>query len=318
MRSPHDPVELILDVVHADAVDLGTIRLAQRALGFSVDQSRGRWTTTVGRQHQPDFFEIMVPSRDRLSCISRSHLEISWEPGAPTPVLRKLSGNALLLDDQKVGYDGVSLADGARVAFNGVRESDVCFLVLRVCIRGRAAVEAEGSHPAVAMSARRQSGQPLMGMPNGVPTPQRPSVAAAGVLECIRAISMDLTRLPEVAKVVALPFNEVVEIGRQHQSGFYEQLLQNEPRWLGYISRTHCSVQLIRSPASYGIVGGHELHVENLSTNPVLLDGRPLGKGQKDVVSEGGTLCFVAANGGAGSETVFLELRFRRARGSLC
>lgn len=317
--SPTDPCELILDVVHADGVDLSSIPHAQRALGFPVDFTGGRWTATVGRQHQPDFFEILVPSRDRLSCISRSHFEISWEPAAPTPVLRKLSGNALLLDDKKLGYDGVTFSEGGRVSFNGVRESDTGFLIMTLSIRGRGAVRAEGSHPAVAMSSRRQAGQPSLGPPHGVPTPQRPAVAAAGVLECITAAGMDLAKLAEPAKVVALPLNEAVEIGRQHQLGFYEQLLQNEPRWLGFISRTHCSVQLIRKPAAPTAGGCHQLRVENLSSNPVLLGGRPLAKGQVDVITEGNTLCFVAATGGGpGGETVFLELRFRRARGSLC
>eukprot|EP00971_Amphidinium_carterae_P345079 6485813-Amphidinium_carterae.1 len=44
---------------------------------------KGQTTAVVGRQHQPEFFERMVPDADRRSCISRAHFEVmsSWSHG---------------------------------------------------------------------------------------------------------------------------------------------------------------------------------------------------------------------------------------------
>lgn len=311
---PQCLAELVLTCVHAEGVDLPSISAAKRALAFSVDLSYGRWVVTVGRQHQPEFFELLVPSKELLTCISRSHFELLLDaPGAP--LLRKLSGNPLLMDDRPLGLnEAVPLRDRAAISFGGTPGAgsggDRRFLVLTVQLRSAQQVRAEGPHPA-ALAARAQA-------------PARmPSSAVAAVLECIKTIGTDVRTLSSEARAIALPLDAPVQVGRQHQVGFFDRLLQAEPSWLTFISRTHCVVQLSHgAPPTVGAAPSspapstglqHWLKVENLSSNPVFLQGRPLVKGRADIISEGSVLTFVA-KGADDKETVFLEFMLRRAR----
>lgn len=128
------------------------------------------------------------------------------------------------------------------------------------------------------------------------------------MLICSHAEGLQVTDLPPHARTVTLLAGEPVELGRQRLPGFFERLLAKEPQWLGYISRSHCRLQLI--PAAAGTPSGAAsmlvLKVENLSANVVFLSGRPLAKGQSDVISVGGTLEFAAKLGGTGEQIQFL------------
>jgi len=279
-----------------------------------------------------------VPSKEKLSCISRSHFELSWDASTGELRLRRLSGNQLFVGDKVLAAgESVPVTDGVHLAFGGSSDSDPRFLMLRLRMRSQAEVAAEGSHPAVALTlaasaaAAAATAGPGMAMgrqrsgPNSTPQyamPQTTPASVAGVLECVRVLGTEVKGIPPEARVIALPLDDPIEVGRSHQLGFFESLLQAEPQWLSFISRTHCRVQLLHgSPgAAAGVAAAsapagskYWLWVENLSSNPVFVRGRPLAKGKGDSVLDGDTLAFVAV-GTTGEETTFLELRLRRAR----
>mmetsp|Transcript_50533 Transcript_50533/g.149020 ORF Transcript_50533/g.149020 Transcript_50533/m.149020 type:complete len:114 (-) Transcript_50533:3-344(-) len=108
--------------------------------------------------------------------------------------------------------------------------------------------------------------------------------------------------------------DETLEVGRQHQHSFFDKLLQADPYWLTFISRSHCRVTLTTVQAAGAPAPQLRLKVENLSTNPIFVCGRPLTKGNADALGEGGTLAWIA-KGKDDKETTFIELRLRRARG---
>lgn len=313
-QSPADPSaqlgEIVLECVHADGLDLYTIQEALKALAFQVDPARGRLVAQVGRQHQPDFFERLVPNKAKLAGISRSHFEMTWEPPASNATLRKLSGNTLLLDDRPVNAnEAIIVSDGMRLAFSGMSESDPRFLVLRVTLKSRGAVSAEGAHPSIAARRRMSAPSYTPVLEGQQPSPQG---SVAGVLHCVHAKGTDLSSMSRELTVIPLAVDEFIDIGRQHQLGFFERLLKSEPQWLGYISRSHCRLRLSTDAPSPGSPAD-VLRIENMSQNVVLVGGRVVSKGQDGTIGEGGTLAFVAAKAGS-EETKFLEFVLRRTR----
>merc|ERR1712146_166873 len=77
-------------------------------------------------------------------------------------------------------------------------------------------------------------------------------------------------------------------IGRQHQEGFFEQLLCEADEWyLQCISRTHLEI----SPA--GRVGRFML--KNLSVYPVILGKETLFQDDRGIASAGDQISFIAA-----------------------
>jgi len=158
-----------------------------------------------------------------------------------------------------------------------------------------------------------------------VPPPPRRAPAAgapapSAALECVHAQGGEPRRLGPEARAVLLTEGEALEVGRQHQPGFFEALLKAEPQWLGDISRAHLSVRLSHVSVGDGRAtpprGGTtpSLKVENLSANVVLVNGHQLAKGQSECISEGDTLAFVAKPPHS-AETEFLRFVLRRARG---
>jgi len=309
--------EVVLEAVVADGIELGALPPDRRCIAFAVEASKGRLSCSVGRQHQPEFFERLVSKKEHLSSISRSHFELAWEPPASAPTLRKLSANPLLLDDHAMTQsEAPTVPDGARVGFKGTYEGAPRFLVLRVTLRSRGAVATEGAHPAIMLSLqKRNSGYSTTGASLSQAPTIRSASAVVAVLECAHSVGGDTAKLPPDQRIIPIPMDETVEIGRQHQNPyFYEQLLQADNKWLSFISRTHCRVSLQRvgggpvtDPSSY------VLRVENLSNNALVVNGKSLSKGKTDNISEGGKIVFVA-NAGEG-DVEFLKFKLRRARG---
>merc|ERR1712196_677432 len=118
------------------------------------------------------------------------------------------------------------------------------FLVLRATLRSQGAVKRDGQHPAVALSLRRTH----VGSAGGSPMATlRPGVSIYAVLECVRSAGGEPKKLSSEDRVIPIPLDDDVDIGRHHQpANFFENLLQSESRWLTFISRSHCRVRLQR------------------------------------------------------------------------
>lgn len=339
--------EVVLTCTRADSVDLSALLPAQQQLVFTVDPvaaRAGRWIAAVGRQHQPDLFEHLIPSKDRLSSVSRTHFQISLAAADGAPAIQKLSGNPLLVDDKPLAqHEPLQLQDGSRIGFTGTSEKDPAFLELKVQLRLQPPKAADGLHAAPIIARPALSPSPSPGpspgpspqqLPQGSSFPAQPvpsgggypaGATAVAVLECVGALGANLMNLAAEAKAIALPLDIPVGIGRQQQVGFFEQLLQADPSWLSFISRTHCRVQLMQAsqqqqqppPVGAEAAGSAQqwLKVDNLSTNPVFVNGRAVQKGWTDTLPEGGILSF-RAKGLDDRETTFVELKLRRARSS--
>merc|ERR1719277_1317705 len=134
--------------MRADGVDLAALPPAQQQMGFPVDPAAaraGRWIAAVGRQHQPDLFERLVLSKDRLSSVSRTHFQISVASASGPPAIQKLSGNPLLVDDRPLAqHEPTQLQEGSRIAFTGTSEKDPVFLEFVVQLRRQ---QQQGGYP---------------------------------------------------------------------------------------------------------------------------------------------------------------------------
>jgi len=97
MRSAH-PAPFSLICVHAQGhPGVGALPAAARTIAAPPDAK-----LTVGRQHQPGFFEGLLSDPRHMAFISRSHFEIaSFAAEAGSFTVKNLSGNPLVLGGQQ-------------------------------------------------------------------------------------------------------------------------------------------------------------------------------------------------------------------------
>jgi len=235
------------------------------------------WEASVGRIHQPDFFEKTL-DQESLSKISRTHFKIGVSQNQL--VICKHSSNPLLVN-------GAPIEQGATVAIRNndtVTLSDPPILVLRVHLRFLPQVPSK-SWQAFEAQALQAKG-------------------ATAVLECVKSICTDVKGLPKEAKRIALDTGHIVEVGRKHQELVFDKLLK--ANWLYNISRTHLKVFLQRNATELF------LQVQNLSSNPVMVNGRQLKQSQTGKILPGGCIAFLARQEGK-EQTTFLEFNLHMA-----
>mmetsp|Transcript_3855 Transcript_3855/g.9826 ORF Transcript_3855/g.9826 Transcript_3855/m.9826 type:complete len:643 (-) Transcript_3855:255-2183(-) len=128
--------------------------------------------------------------------------------------------------------------------------------------------------------------------------------SSRAVLQCVHAEGLEPSRLSMMACSIVLPAKgDTMDLGRQLQPGLFEQLLAAQPRWLGYISRVHCRLQMDEASSR----DEPKLRIGNLSANVVYVCGRPLARGRSETMPRGGTLEFAAKVGA--QQTHFLKFR---------
>lgn len=247
-----DPAELILECVDAAGVNLGTVTTLHRALAFGAEPGSGSIRATVGRLQQQEFFQRLLPRPELFTSISRAHLELAWDPSTAKLTLRKLTQMEVLVDGSPVRASEVAvlLSDGACIGFISPAHTSGPFMSLRLCLRSQTLVDSEGPHPALAETLRQQQAAALpppanAPVPAARPAPDGNSQPAA-MLECTLALGTDVSRLPRDVAMIPLPMNASVEVGRQHQRAMFDQLLQAQPSWLAFISRSHLQLRLAR------------------------------------------------------------------------
>eukprot|EP00434_Breviolum_minutum_P038991 symbB.v1.2.034603.t1/scaffold4499.1/size38882/5 len=121
---------------------------------------------------------------------------------------------------------------------------------------------------------------------------------------CISCTGTDVKGLPKEAKRIALDTGHIVEVGRKHQELVFDKLLK--ANWLYNISRTHLKVFLQRNATELF------LQVQNLSSNPVMVNGRQLKQSQTGKILPGGCIAFLARQEGK-EQTTFLEFNLHMA-----
>jgi len=306
-------VEVVLECTYAIGVDVPTIPLKHKCLALILP---GPWT--FGRQQQPQLFARLVPDESLRSCISRSHLELTWE--APNLCLKKLSPNVLLINGAPATYAAVTIGPGTHLGFCG-RDNKTPFIIFNVLFRDSATVAAAGptplpTHPDVpcthAPSSNRQldleqrlreqqqqlqqQQEALQQVKQQLDQQQEPdqSSVTAPVPSSSYYLVCTLARggcapaeQPMEVKVIPVPEGKRMTVGRTSQPGFFEGLLGPNSNFLAFISRSHFDL----SPLS-GRDGVFEL--TNLSTNPIVLQQQRLQKGQSGAVGPDSSIDFIS------------------------
>jgi len=140
--------------------------------------------------------------------------------------------------------------------------------------------------------------------------PTRPQVGAAHqaapppcALVCTMALGTSLKGRPMHSSAIELTSGGSMPIGRQHQVGFFEDLLEEAgQRYIQCISRTHLEVW--PSPGAPNV-----FHIKNHSRNPVVLNEQNLLQEDVGIVRIGDRLGFIAAGqDGPHSTVVYLTL----------
>mmetsp|Transcript_78780 Transcript_78780/g.124306 ORF Transcript_78780/g.124306 Transcript_78780/m.124306 type:complete len:436 (-) Transcript_78780:106-1413(-) len=124
-------------------------------------------------------------------------------------------------------------------------------------------------------------------------------------LLCVSAIGTDVSEIPLEARTVPLNIKQKLVLGRMHQSGFFEHLLQGDmaQRYLCCVSRAHLEI----TPT-----GGGDFEVVNLSANPIAIAGPKLGKGETAQLRPGSCIDFIGTHSdGSGQTVVYLKLKLQ-------
>ncbi|OLP96744.1 putative serine/threonine-protein kinase [Symbiodinium microadriaticum] len=207
------PLEVVLSCVPrpgSDPKELPTTEISP--IRFQVREER---EITIGRQHQPEFFERFLQKTEALF-ISRAHFKLHARPGGPLQ-LEKLSSNPLHVDGVAAQQGQmVTLCHGAKLGFGRPGLPDGCPVQLLVTL-----------HEAAPTLLSRPAGQ----------------VRAVPVLECVKTacVEVSLQTLPREAKVISLS-QGITKVGRRHQ-WIFEKLLQAPS--LSFISRHHLRVSIV-------------------------------------------------------------------------
>mmetsp|Transcript_31167 Transcript_31167/g.56933 ORF Transcript_31167/g.56933 Transcript_31167/m.56933 type:complete len:481 (+) Transcript_31167:61-1503(+) len=291
-------VEVVLECVYARDVDVTSLPAAQRAIAFSADDGGGRIRQLVGREHQPSFFNLLVPDRRTLLNVSLSHFELTWGPSMAVPFVTRESKVGLTIGSVAANMgERIAIPNGSLIGFTNPQASgstDIHFLVLQVKLRSEDVVAAEGPHPATEVT-RRQTASLHWPLPMSAPD---------GALECVYAGDRDLRILSTCEKAFRLPVAETCEVGRVSPLGFFEQLLWEDTQYLPFVALRHLRIHQLPGDALIVVV-------ENLSPHNVVIGGRRhLKRGQHARLVEGESMTFMIELGGC--QEPFLEFVLRR------
>jgi len=291
--------EVVLLCVLAKGVSLATLDPMHRQVVLPT--TSGTLQATLGRQHQHELFGRLVPDHTNLMGISRDHFHLSCETGGQI-LLTKLSGNPLFLNEVPIEQGrALPLPDGARLSFQCLADGTF-FLTFAVRLVNSFVKQVPR------LSESWSPFQKSLDMPDF--TPPRSTVLelslkavapAVVVLECSFAIGIDATQLQDEARCLRLDLRHRALIGRQHQPGFFENLLQGAPHFAGFISRAHVEVIAagVSSPSCSvrpDAPSQCPVEVSNLSLNTIFIEGRPVTKSQWCTLSEGNMLTFAVAS----------------------
>mmetsp|Transcript_12823 Transcript_12823/g.25979 ORF Transcript_12823/g.25979 Transcript_12823/m.25979 type:complete len:311 (+) Transcript_12823:261-1193(+) len=274
--------------------------------------------------HQHGFFEGLLGApglHDYLGTVSRSHFEISpaaaEAPGAFE--VTNLSGNPLVVHYRRLGNGEravVRVGDSIDFIRSGPDGSEVVFLTFRL-----ETLAGEGSGEALGMQAPPTDPNLALQSP-----PTDPNMASwkgsskvgspSFRLVATQAYGLDVMALTPDARIIAIPADGQLAVGRQHQLGFFEALLSDssagEP-FICRVSRSHLQLALGTADKLPGC-----FTIKNISSNPVVLcdwsaEGGPqaqqLDQGDHGTLRPGDSIDFVAARpDGAPGSVVYLQL----------
>jgi len=248
-----------LELVAAEDIEVDLLSAEQKRLPLIPStEAGGRVSAFVGRQHQQELFEAWLPKNELRSCISRLAFEVSWASNFSDTQIVARGNNPVTLGGKILARgEATPLALGDEVGFPYSQSGELAlFLRLRFCAAPRPAMEA-----AVAASA-----------PTAALAFDFPQESSLWALRCIFVEGLgpeELPSLPMSAREFLVEENSQVLIGRQHQPKEFEALLAKAPTCMSFISRSHVQLE-----ARNGM-----LTATNVSSNPVYVDGEPLGRG---------------------------------------
>ena len=257
---PVPTVEVTLECVKAFGLD--------KDFSFSIHLvlKKGE-ALTIGRSHQTDAFEKLVPDDALRSCVSRSHFTISWD--GERFFLKRLSVNAMFLDDVMIPQQQeVLLNKGGLVGLCSEANGRSSFLLLRF----------GGKDPS------------LGDVPNEIHETTwcnwtEDLSSCPFYLLCTMSASREISHLPAERRAVAL--TQSIMLGRQHQPGLFEGLLGDTVN-LTFISRSHLELNEVEAG---------NFMLRNLSQNPVVVKGsQQVAKEQQSFLSPGDSIEFIAGS----------------------
>lgn len=269
--TPVQTVEVSLDCVKAFGLD--------KDFSFSINLvlQKGE-PLTIGRSHQTDAFEKLVPDDALRSCVSRSHFTISWD--GERFFLRRLSVNAMFLDDVMIPQQQeVLLNKGGHIGLCSEANGRSSFLLLRFAL----GIQKDPYDSSLGEVEPKQIENTYE---SSWCTWATDLSSCPFYLLCTMSASRDISHLPAERRGVAL--TRSVMLGRQHQPGLFEGILGPDSVNLTFISRSHLELNEVETG---------NFMMRNLSQNPVVVKGsQQVAKEQQSFLSPGDSIEFIAGS----------------------
>eukprot|EP00930_Biecheleria_cincta_P065675 TRINITY_DN5152_c0_g3_i1.p1 TRINITY_DN5152_c0_g3~~TRINITY_DN5152_c0_g3_i1.p1 ORF type:complete len:691 (+),score=109.48 TRINITY_DN5152_c0_g3_i1:44-2116(+) len=285
----------VLELIAAEDLDVDSLPAERRRLCLTpyVSEVDGRHVAPVGRQHQQDLFESWLAKPELRSCISRVAFEISWLGSARDPQIVAKGNNPIAINGRVLQRNEiVSLCLGSEVgfAYSNAGEIDL-FVKLRFAPAPHAAVVAASAPTAALVNMDRS--ETSRAKKTGKTGPK------SWVLRCsfVEGLtSEEIAGLPQSAREFTVEENGQLIIGRQHQPKELEILLSKAPACMSFISRSHVQFE----------AQGDVLIASNVSSNPVYVDGEPLGRGELRQLTDKNIISFARLEGS--THALFISL----------
>lgn len=316
-------------LVGAAGVNVEELPVERRRLQLHGTLEGTVYTAQIGRQHQPELFEVWLPDLNLRNCVSRTAFEVSWGGGGANPRLIARGANPLSVDNVVVDKtSAIALRLGSQIAFTYTSSGEHnSFLTLKFATMGSqppaaapaaasaaapvaAQIAAPGAAPPAAgpmvaqMSSRRSS---ISSVSSNVgyqasDMPADPSSGRTVLWRLICTLSEGLSEqglfnLPSESRSFDV-FEGKTLIGRQHQPQIFEALLVAAPNRLSLISRTHVQIEA---------QSGCRPLAMNMSSNPLYISRQSVPKGETKQLAEDQTVSFARLDGT--SHVDFLVLR---------
>lgn len=112
-----------LELVMATGLDAEAVAPEFRRMPLNASAGGGEspgssFTAPIGRNHQPEFFEVWLPEVMHRSCISRKAFEVSWSPGSDAVWFLACGTNPMSVDGKVAGKNTrMQLRHGSEVCF---------------------------------------------------------------------------------------------------------------------------------------------------------------------------------------------------------
>mmetsp|Transcript_39359 Transcript_39359/g.122501 ORF Transcript_39359/g.122501 Transcript_39359/m.122501 type:complete len:658 (-) Transcript_39359:37-2010(-) len=191
----------------------------------SEEDGEPRLVASVGRHHQPRFFEALVPTQSDRVLISRTAFKVSWVPDGSSVWLHPCGTNPIVVDSQVVRRgDVMPLKPGSELLFSYERKVLLCLRFGRIDAATPVAMDAAPVAAAASPAVRAAKAEGRWSIDRALNLAREPNErvcerallleGAASLEEAVQRLNRASVQAPSELCIVRLPEGDVMLYAR--------------------------------------------------------------------------------------------------------